>query len=306
MKPVQKIWLNGELVDWEKATTHILTHTLHYGLGIFEGIRCYKTDQGPAVFRLQEHIDRLYDSAKITRIPIPYRPEELIEATFDLIRVNALEECYIRPLAFLGYGRMGLNPIGLPVSVAVAVWPWGAYLGEEGLTKGIRAKISSFTRHHPNVMMTKAKVCGNYANSQLAKAEAIENGYDEAIMLDPWGNVAEGTGENIFIVRRGELKTPPLTAILEGITRDSVIELARTMGVGLREEAFSRDELYAADEAFFTGTAAEITPIREVDGRTIGPGKPGHVTTKLQQSFFDVVTGRDPAHEHWLTYVPPA
>lgn len=306
MKPVQKIWLNGELVDWEKATTHILTHTLHYGLGIFEGIRCYKTDQGPAVFRLQEHIDRLYDSAKITRIPIPYRPEELIEATFDLIRVNDLEECYIRPLAFLGYGRMGLNPIGLPVSVAVAVWPWGAYLGEEGLTKGIRAKISSFTRHHPNVMMTKAKVCGNYANSQLAKAEAIENGYDEAIMLDPWGNVAEGTGENIFIVRRGELKTPPLTAILEGITRDSVIELARTMGVGLREEAFSRDELYAADEAFFTGTAAEITPIREVDGRTIGSGKPGHVTTKLQQSFFDVVTGRDPAHEHWLTYVPPA
>jgi len=306
MKPVQKIWLNGELVDWEKATTHILTHTLHYGLGIFEGIRCYKTDRGPAVFRLQEHIDRLYDSAKITRIPIPYRPEELIEATFDLIRVNDLEECYIRPLAFLGYGRMGLNPIGLPVSVAVAVWPWGAYLGEEGLTKGIRAKISSFTRHHPNVMMTKAKVCGNYANSQLAKAEAIENGYDEAIMLDPWGNVAEGTGENIFIVRRGELKTPPLTAILEGITRDSVIELARTMGVGLREEAFSRDELYAADEAFFTGTAAEITPIREVDGRTIGPGKPGHVTTKLQQSFFDVVTGRDPTHEHWLTYVPPA
>lgn len=306
MKPVQKIWLNGELVDWEKATTHILTHTLHYGLGIFEGIRCYKTDQGPAVFRLQEHIDRLYDSAKITRIPIPYRPEELIEATFDLIRVNALEECYIRPLAFLGYGRMGLNPIGLPVSVAVAVWPWGAYLGEEGLTKGIRAKISSFTRHHPNVMMTKAKVCGNYANSQLAKAEAIENGYDEAIMLDPWGNVAEGTGENLFIVRRGDLKTPPLTAILEGITRDSVIELARTMGVGLREEAFSRDELYAADEAFFTGTAAEITPIREVDGRTIGPGKPGHVTTKLQQSFFDVVTGRDPTHEHWLTYVPPA
>lgn len=306
MKPVQKIWLNGELVDWEKATTHILTHTLHYGLGIFEGIRCYKTDQGPAVFRLQEHIDRLYDSAKITRIPIPYRPEELIEATFDLIRVNDLEECYIRPLAFLGYGRMGLNPIGLPVSVAVAVWPWGAYLGEEGLTKGIRAKISSFTRHHPNVMMTKAKVCGNYVNSQLAKAEAIENGYDEAIMLDPWGNVAEGTGENLFIVRRGDLKTPPLTAILEGITRDSVIELARTMGVGLREEAFSRDELYAADEAFFTGTAAEITPIREVDGRTIGSGKPGHVTTKLQQSFFDVVTGRDPAHEHWLTYVPPA
>lgn len=306
MKPVQKIWLNGELVDWEKATTHILTHTLHYGLGIFEGIRCYKTDQGPAVFRLQEHIDRLYDSAKITRIPIPYRPEELIEATFDLIRVNDLEECYIRPLAFLGYGRMGLNPIGLPVSVAVAVWPWGAYLGEEGLTKGIRAKISSFTRHHPNVMMTKAKVCGNYVNSQLAKAEAIENGYDEAIMLDPWGNVAEGTGENIFIVRRGDLKTPPLSAILEGITRDSVIELARTMGVGLREEAFSRDELYAADEAFFTGTAAEITPIREVDGRTIGSGKPGHVTTKLQQSFFDIVTGRDPAHEHWLTYVPPA
>lgn len=306
MKPVQKIWLNGELVDWEKATTHILTHTLHYGLGIFEGIRCYKTDRGPAVFRLQEHIDRLYDSAKITRIPIPYRPEELIEATFDLIRVNDLEECYIRPLAFLGYGRMGLNPIGLPVSVAVAVWPWGAYLGEEGLTKGIRAKISSFTRHHPNVMMTKAKVCGNYVNSQLAKAEAIENGYDEAIMLDPWGNVAEGTGENLFIVRRGDLKTPPLTAILEGITRDSVIELARTMGVGLREEAFSRDELYAADEAFFTGTAAEITPIREVDGRTIGSGKPGHVTTKLQQSFFDIVTGRDPAHEHWLTYVPPA
>ncbi|MDA2916985.1 branched-chain amino acid transaminase [Nitrospinae bacterium AH_259_B05_G02_I21] len=306
MQPVEKIWLDGELVAWEAATTHILTHTLHYGLGIFEGIRCYKTDRGPAIFRLQEHIDRLYQSAKITRMTIPYRPEELIEATFDLIRVNGLDECYIRPIAFLGYGRMGLNPIGLPVSVAVAVWPWGAYLGEEGLTKGIRAKISSFTRHHTNVTMTKAKVCGNYANSQLAKAEAIEHGYDEAIMLDPWGNVAEGSGENIFIVRHGELKTPPLMAILEGITRDSVIELARSMDISVREENFSRDELYVAEEAFFTGTAAEVTPIREVDGRTIGPGKPGHMTTKLQQLFFDVVAGRDPAHEHWLTYVPPA
>ncbi|MEE8219034.1 MAG: branched-chain amino acid transaminase [bacterium] len=306
MQPVEKIWLDGELVAWEAATTHILTHTLHCGLGIFEGIRCYKTDRGPAIFRLQEHIDRLYQSAKITRITIPYQPEELIEATFDLIRVNGLDECYIRPIAFLGYGRMGLNPIGMPVSVAVAVWPWGAYLGEEGLTKGIRAKISSFTRHHTNVTMTKAKVCGNYANSQLAKAEAIEHGYDEAIMLDPWGTVAEGSGENIFIVRHGELKTPPLVAILEGITRDSVIELARSMDISVREENFSRDELYVAEEAFFTGTAAEVTPIREVDGRTIGPGKPGHMTTKLQQLFFDVVAGRDPAHEHWLTYVPPA
>lgn len=306
MQTVEKIWLDGEIVDWAAATTHVLTHTLHYGLGVFEGIRCYKTDRGPAIFRLQEHIDRLYQSAKITRITIPYRPEELIEATFDLIRLNGLDECYIRPIAFLGYGRMGLNPIGLPVSVAVAVWPWGAYLGEEGLTKGIRAKISSFSRHHPNVMMTKAKVCGNYANSQLAKAEAKEHGYDEAIILDPWGNVAEGSGENIFIVRHGELKTPPLVAILEGVTRDSVIEIARSMGTSVREENFSRDELYVAEEAFFTGTAAEITPIREVDGRTIGPGKPGHVTTKLQQAFFDVVGGRDPAHEHWLTYVPPA
>ncbi|MFQ5893327.1 MAG: branched-chain amino acid transaminase [Nitrospinota bacterium] len=306
MEPVKKIWVNGALVDWEAATTPILTHTLHYGLGVFEGIRCYKTERGPAIFRLQEHIDRLYASAKITRIAIPYQPEELIDATFELIRVNELEECYIRPIVFLGYGRMGLNPIGLPVTVAIAVWPWGAYLGEEGLTKGIRAKISSFTRHHANIMMTKAKVCGNYANSQLAKAEAIEHGYNEAILLDPWGNVAEGSGENIFIVRRGKLKTPPLIAILEGITRDSVIELARSMDIPIREEVFSRDELYIADEAFFTGTAAEITPIREVDGRTIGPGKPGHVTTKLQQAFFDIVTGRDPTHEHWLTYVPPA
>jgi branched-chain amino acid aminotransferase len=306
MQPVEKIWLDGRLVDWNSATIHVLTHTLHYGLGVFEGIRCYKTERGPAVFRLQEHIDRFFQSAKITRINIPYSPEEIIEAIFSLIRVNGLEECYIRPIAFLGYGRMGLNPIGLPVTVAIAVWPWGAYLGEEGITKGIRAKISSFTRHHVNVMMTKAKVCGNYANSQLAKAEAIENGYDEAILLDPWGNVAEGSGENIFIVRHGELKTPPLIAILEGITRDSVIELARTMGLVVREEVFSRDELYTADEAFFTGTAAEITPIREVDGRTIGAGKPGPITTKLQQAFFDVVTGRDPAHEHWLSYLSPA
>ena len=303
MEEVEKIWMDGKFVDWADAKVHILTHTLHYGLGVFEGIRCYKTEQGPAIFRLPEHIKRLFDSAHIAGIDSPYSEEEITHATIETIKINKLKECYIRPLIYIGYGKMGINFYGIPINVAIAVWPWGAYLGEEGLEKGIRVKTSSFTRHHVNITMTKAKICGNYVNSQLAKAEAILNGYDEALLLDTTGNVSEGTGENIFIVRNGVIKTPPLTSILEGITRDSIIHFARDMNMPLKEETFSRDELYIADEAFFTGTAAELTPIREVDNRRIGEGRPGPITKKLQKAFFDIVQGKDKKHERWLTYI---
>jgi branched-chain amino acid aminotransferase len=301
--PGKRIWMDGTMVDWADARVHVLTHTLHYGLGLFEGIRCYKTDRGPAIFRLPEHITRLFHGAHIIGLKIPYSEEQLVTAIKQTLYENELEECYIRPLVYLGYGKMGLNPLGIPVRVSIAVWPWGAYLGEEGLASGIRVRISSYTRHHPNIMMTKAKVVGNYANSQLAKVEAIQCGYDEALLLDPAGYVAEGSGENVFMARNGLLKTPPLMSILEGITRASVVELARVEGIPLTEEPLSRDELYIADELFFTGTAAEITPVREVDNRTIGTGKPGPLTKRLQRQFFEIVHGKDERFKEWLTYL---
>ncbi len=288
-------------MKWDDAKVHVLTHTLHYGTGVFEGIRCYKTDSGPAVFRLQEHVGRLFDSTHILQMEMPFTREAVAEAILETIRVNKIEACYIRPIAFLGYGAMGIFPKENPVQVSIAVWPWGSYLGEEGLKNGIRVKISSFNRPHVNATMVRSKTTANYANSLLAKREALKDGYDEAMLLDTDGYVAEGSGENVFIVRKGVIKTPPLTSILEGITRDAIIQLAAERGMRLVEERFTRDELYVADEAFFTGTAAEITPIREVDNRRIGEGKPGPVTKELQSAFFDIVHGRDSRHADWLT-----
>lgn len=299
-----KIWMDGQLVDWDQANVHVLTHTLHYGMGVFEGVRCYNTSaKGPAVFRLREHTRRLFDSAKIVGMDMPFTEERINAAVVETIRANKMKECYIRPIAFWGDNRRGLNPIGLKTRVAIAVWPWGAYLGDEALSKGIRIKTSSFTRHHQNISLTKAKVCGAYVNSIMAKVEAVKAGYDEALLLDPQGNVAEGSGENIFIVRRGRLKTPPLTSILEGITRDAIITLANDLGLLVVEQYFSRDEIYTADEAFFTGTAAELTPIRSLDDRQIGVDGIGPVTKKLQTAFFDTINGRDPKYAHWLTAV---
>jgi branched-chain amino acid aminotransferase len=300
-----RIWMDGKLIPWEEAKVHVLTHTLHYGLGVFEGIRCYKCKDGSsAVFRLKEHIDRFYNSALIAGFAIPYSQEEINKAIFATVRDSGLAEAYIRPIAFIGYGAMGVLPTkDNPIQVAIAVWSWGAYLGEEGLKNGIRIKTSSYTRHHVNVMMTKAKICGNYVNSVLAKKEAVDLGYDEALMLDVAGYVAEASGENIFLVKNGKIKTTPLTSILPGITRDSVITMARDKGIQVVEERFTRDELYTADEAFFTGTAAEITPIREVDNRNIGPGRPGPITVSLQEIFFGVVRGENNRYSSWLTRV---
>jgi len=300
----EKIWFDGKLVDWEDAKVHVLAHALHYGTGYFEGIRCYALADGrSAVFRLKEHIRRLADSGKILGFPLPYSATELEQATLEVIRANKLKECYIRPLAFLGFGEMGVYAPHNPVNVCIAVWPWGAYLGDEGLRNGIRAKISSFTRHHVNVMMTKSKATGNYVNSVLAKAEVKRAGYDEAIMLDADGYVSEASGENIFIVRGGKVKTTPLTSILPGITRDSIITIVGDKGYKVIEERFTRDELYTADEAFLTGTAAELTPIREVDDRQIGAGSRGPVTADIQQAFFDVIKGKDAKYQKWLAYV---
>jgi branched-chain amino acid aminotransferase len=299
----ETIWMDGKLVPWDQAQVHVLTHSLHYGLGIFEGIRCYKGEKGSAIFRLKEHIARLFASAHIVRMKLPYAPEQLEAAVVETVRANRLEACYIRPIAFIGAGEMGLYVKENPIHVAVAAWSWGTYLGDEGLRNGIRVKISSFARHHVNISLTRAKVTGYYVNSQLAKYEAKEAGYDEALLLDTEGYVAEGPGENIFIVRKGVLTTTPLTSILEGITRDSVLQLARETKIPVAEERFTRDELYLADEAFFTGTAAELTPIREVDGRLIGSGKPGPVTQQLQERFFSIVRGADPAHRAWLTSI---
>jgi len=299
----EKIWMDGKFVDWDKATVHILTHTLQYGLGVFEGIRCYETDKGPAIFRLDEHIERLFNSAHIFLIDIPYSKEEVKDAIINTVRVNKVKECYIRPLVYIGYGAMGLYPEGSSINVSIAVWPWGAYLGDKGLEDGIRVKTSSFIKNHTNANMAKAKVCGYYVNSQLAKKEAVACGYDEALLLDTEGYVSEGSGENIFIVRKGMLKTTPLTSIIEGITRSSVIEMAHNEGIHVTEERFTRDELYIADEAFFTGTAAEVTPIREADGRRIGNGKPGKITKKLQSLFFDIVKGKNKRYESWLTRI---
>jgi len=304
MKKVDKIWMDGKLVNWDDAKVHVLTHTLHYGLGVFEGIRCYQCHDGAsAVFRLTEHIDRLFYSAIIGMMEIPFSREELCKAVLETLRVNKMKDGYIRPIAFIGDGEMGLYIREYPVRVVIACWPWGAYLGDEGLALGIRAKISSYTRHHVNVAMTKAKICGNYVNSILAKREVIAAGYDEAILLDAEGYVSEASGENIFIVKDGVLKTTPPTSILKGITRDAIIELARDAGIPVAEERFTRDELYIADECFFTGTAAEVTPVREVDDRTIGEGKPGPITKQLQTGFFAAAHGKIEKYKKWLTYL---
>lgn len=303
MEETEKIWMDGKFVDWNNAKIHVLTHTLHYGMGVFEGIRCYETEEGPMVFRLREHVERLFKSALINCIEIPFTEEEVTEAILETIRVNKVKSCYIRPIVFLGYGAMGLDPSNSPIHVSIAVWPWGAYLGEEGQKNGIRVKISSFTRQHVNISMTKAKVCGNYTNSILGKMEAIQEGYDEAVFLDVQGNVAEGSGENIFIVKKKILKTPPEISILPGITRDTVIEIARWLGVEVHEEIISRDELYIADEAFFTGTAAEVTPIREVDRRRIASGRPGPVTAQIMDKYFNIIRGREKSFSDWLTKV---
>ena len=304
VQKMEKIWMDGRLIPWDEAKVHVLTHTLHYGLGIFEGIRCYLCHDGTsAVFRLKEHIDRFFDSGLIGGLTIPYSKKEIVGACKETLRANGLKAGYIRPLAFIGEGVMGVYPGDNPIQVAIITWSWGAYLGEEALEKGIRAKVSSYTRHHVNVMMTKAKIAGNYVNSVLAKREVMKLGYEEAMMLDTEGYVSEGSGENIFIVRNGVIKTTPLTSILSGITRDSVIQIAKSRKIPIVEEKFTRDELYTAQEAFFTGTAAEITPIREVDDRQIGEGKPGPVTKELQAVFFDIVKGKNPEFKEWLDYL---
>jgi len=303
LQATEKIWIDGAFVPWNDAKVHVLTHTLHYGTGVFEGIRCYKTEGGPAVFRLKEHVDRFFGSMHILQMDCPFSREQVTTAILETIRVNRIDACYIRPLAFIGYGAMGVYPKDNPVNVIIAVWPWGSYLGEEGMKNGIRVKISSFSRPHINATMVRAKAVANYANSLLAKREALKDGYDEALLLDTDGYVAEGSGENVFMVRHGVIKTPPLTAILDGITRDTVIQLARERGLRLVEERFTRDEMYLADEAFFSGTAAEITPIREIDNRRIGEGRPGPVTKQLQQAFFDIVLGKDKKHAAWLAPV---
>jgi branched-chain amino acid aminotransferase len=299
---VDKIWMDGELVDWADAKVHVLTHTLHYGSGVFEGIRAYETPRGPAVFRLTDHLERLYRSAAIYHIPIPYTLEQLVEGVRETIKANGLKSCYIRPLVIRGYGEMGLNPMLAPVNVSIAVWPWGAYLGEEGLKHGVRAKVSSFRRNDANAIPPAAKATGQYLNSILAKIEAVQAGYEEAILLNAHGFVSDGAGENIFAVRRGILSTPPTHAgALEGITRDAIIELAEHFGIPFQEKDLVRTDIYLADEAFFTGTAAEVVPIREVDDRSIG--EPGPITRQLQDKFFEIVSGQDAAYDHWLEYV---
>ncbi len=298
-----KIWMDGEFVNWNEAKVHVLTHALHYGLAAFEGLRCYKGTKGSAIFRLNEHVDRLFESAHIMTMKVPFSKKEVSEAIIETVRVNRLESCYIRPLLYVGYGEMGLFPGNNPIKLSIAAWPWGTYLGEHALEQGIRAKLSSFTRHHVNVSMTRAKVSGYYVNSILAKCEAKNLGYDEAILLDPEGYVAEGTGENIFIVKKGVLKTTPLTSILEGITRDAIMTLAQERNIPVVEERFTRDAMYVADEVFLTGTAAEVTPVREIDDRAIGEGARGPVTTLLQKAFFDIVKGEDSTHHNWLASV---
>jgi branched-chain amino acid aminotransferase len=298
------IWYDGKMVPWREATTHVLTHTLHYGMGVFEGVRAYETTRGPAIFRLQDHTARLFRSAHIFGMKIPFTPQEIDAAQIACVRENKLQSCYLRPIAFYGSVAMGVAAKSNPVLVAIAAWPWGAYLGTEGLERGIRVKTSSFTRHHVNITMTGAKACANYLNSILANQEATHDGYDEAMLLDPQGYVSEGSGENIFIVQGGELHTPDLSSgALRGITRDTVFALARDLGIPVIERRITRDEVYCADEAFFTGTAAEVTPIRELDNRQIGPGHRGPVTHRLQTLFFDTVSGRNPLHQEWLTPV---
>jgi branched-chain amino acid aminotransferase len=297
------IWYDGKLVPWRDATTHVLTHSLHYGMGVFEGVRAYKTESGTAIFRLKEHTDRLFRSAHIFQMEMPWDKETLNEAQKEVIRANKLESGYLRPLAFYGSEKMGVSPRGAQVHVIIAAWPWGAYLGEEGMERGIRIKTSSYTRHHVNITMVRAKASGNYMNSILANNEALTDGYDEALLLDPEGYACEGAGENLFIVKNGQLFTPDLTACLEGITRATVIQLAKELGLTVTEKRITRDEVYCADEAFFTGTAAEVTPIRELDNRQIGEGRRGPITKALQEKYFDVVYGRSAAHADWLAHI---
>ena len=304
MEKAKYIWMDGEFIPWDEAKVHILTHTLHYGNGVFEGTRAYQTENGLAIFRLQDHTKRLLNSAKIVKIDVPFSQEELEKAQIELLRKNEFKgNVYIRPIVFLGYGKMGLYHIGAPVHVAIAAWEWGAYLGEEGLEKGIRVKVSSITRNSVKSTFGKAKAVANYLNSQMAKFEALEAGYEEALMLDDEGFVAEGSGECFFIVRDGVLITPPNDNSLESITQATVIELAKDLGIKVERRRITRDEVYIADEAFFTGTAAEVTPIREVDGRIIGEGKRGAITQKLQEAYFDVVYGRDEKYKHYLSYI---
>lgn len=298
------IWMDGELVPWREAKTHVLTHTLHYGMGVFEGLRAYKTDKGPAIFRLQEHTDRLFRSAHILGMPMPYDRDTLNAAHKTVIKENGLESAYIRPMCFYGSEGMGLRADNLKVHAIVAAWEWGAYLGEENMQKGIRIRVSSFTRHHVNITMCRAKANGNYMNSMMALKEALDGGYDEALLLDAEGYVMEGSGENIFIVRDGVIYTPDLTSALDGITRKTVISFCDELGIKLVEKRITRDEVYIADEAFFTGSAAEVTPIREVDGRAIGAGSRGPITEQLQTMYFDQVHGRRSENSDWLTVVP--
>lgn len=296
-----KIWMDGQLVEWRDAKIHVLTHTLHYGCGAFEGVRAYKTDKGTAIFRLREHTERLFNSAKILRMTIPFTLEQAMQAQIDVVRANGFDSCYIRPLTWIGDKKLGVSPRGNTIHLMIAAWPWGAYLGEEGLKKGIRVKTSSYTRHHVNITMCNAKAVSNYTNSILANLEVTNDGYDEALLLDPQGFVSEGAGENIFVIRDGILHTPDLSSgALNGITRKTVFSICEDLGLTVKEKRITRDEVYIADEAFLTGTAAEVTPIREVDGRAIGSGSRGPITQRLQSLYFDQVHGRRKEHPEWL------
>ncbi len=299
-----KIWMDGQLVDWRDAKIHVLTHTLHYGCGVFEGVRAYNTVNGTAIFRLQEHTQRFFNSAKILRMKLPFTQEQINEAQRLVVRENKLESCYLRPLAWIGSQKLGVSPKGNTIHVMLAAWPWGAYLGEEGLAKGIRVKTSSYTRHHVNITMTQAKAVSNYTNSILANMEATDEGYDEALLLDSQGFVSEGAGENVFVVKDGVIYTPDLSAgALNGITRNTVICIAKDLVLEIVQKRITRDEIYISDELFFTGTAAEVTPIRELDRVEIGSGSRGPITEKIQNAFFDIVNGRNPKYAHWLTKV---
>jgi branched-chain amino acid aminotransferase len=306
LTPTEKIWMDGGLVDWADAQVHVLSHTMHYGSGVFEGIRAYPTSQGPAIFRLRDHVRRLINSAKILLIDVPYTEDELVEACREVVRVNDLADgCYLRPIVFLGYGEMGLNPLPCPVNVAIAAWPWGTYLGDEGVANGVSVKISSWRRHDPNAVPTAAKSTGMYLNSSLAKVEAIKAGYDEAILLAPDGHVSECTGENLFVVRNGRVRTPPTSdaGALDGITQNTVETIVADMGLEMAHESIIRTDLYTADEVFLTGTAAEVVPIRAVDDRVVGEGKPGPITKEIQETYFATVRGEVDRYKDWLDHV---
>ena len=299
-----KIWMDGQLVEWRDAKIHVLTHTLHYGRGAFEGVRAYETDKGTAIFRLEDHTKRLFNSAKILRMNIPFTQEQVNAAQVEVVRANKLASCYLRPLTWIGDRKLGVSPKGNDIHLMVAAWAWGAYLGEEGMARGIRVKTSSYTRHHVNITMSQAKAVSNYTNSILANTEALDDGYDEALLLDAAGFVSEGSGENIFIVKDGVVVTPDLSAgALNGITRNTVFAICKDLGLEVQQRRITRDEVYISDEAFFTGTAAEVTPIRELDRIAIGAGSRGPITQKIQAAFFDIVNGRNPKYAHWLTLV---